>query len=94
MQVVYFGKAHDDPLEFFQKFGHVCEPNFNPADFYSTSNCQSCSFSEVYRFCSSYNGWYEDNTDRKIQMSVKSSGWTQLKNSSRASIDDRVNMGS
>lgn len=33
-QVVYSGKAHDDPLEFFQKFGHVCEPNFNPADFY------------------------------------------------------------
>ena len=50
LQVVYSGKAHDDPLEFFKKFGHVCEPNFNPADFYSRSNCVSCSSAKFIVF--------------------------------------------
>ena len=33
-QTAYFGNAHVEPEEFFQQFGLVCEPHFNPADFY------------------------------------------------------------
>lgn len=35
LQVVYFGDAHTGPLDFFREFGQACEPNYNPADFYS-----------------------------------------------------------
>ena len=39
IQVAYFGRAHNEPLEFFRQFGQVCESNFNPADF-----CRKCFF--------------------------------------------------
>ncbi|WAR01369.1 AB14G-like protein, partial [Mya arenaria] len=36
-QVAYFGQAHEKPLEFLQRLGHICDPLYNPADFLCAS---------------------------------------------------------
>ncbi|XP_052797603.1 uncharacterized protein LOC128229820 [Mya arenaria] len=42
-QVAYFGQAHEKPLEFLQRLGHICDPLYNPADFLCAPHPQPIS---------------------------------------------------